>query len=40
MYPLQLSRGGGNPGAYDAQCAQFDSFVWNNKDMCFVIAAG
>ncbi len=34
------SWGGGDPGAYDAQCAQFDSFVWKNKEMCFVIAAG
>lgn len=34
------SWGGGDPGAYDAQCEQFDTFVWKNKDMCFVIAAG
>jgi hypothetical protein len=34
------SWGGGDPGAYDAQCTQFDTFVWKNKDMCFVIAAG
>jgi hypothetical protein len=34
------SWGGGDPGAYDDQCRQFDQFVWDNKDMCFVIAAG
>ncbi len=34
------SWGGGEPGDYDDQCRQFDEFVWNNKDMCFVIAAG
>lgn len=34
------SWGGGDPGEYDDQCAQFDDFVWQNKDMCFVIAAG
>jgi serine protease AprX len=34
------SWGGGEPGAYDAQCGQFDDFVWRHKDMCFVIAAG
>jgi subtilisin family serine protease len=34
------SWGGGDPGAYDDQCAQFDEFVWKHKDMCFVIAAG
>ena len=34
------SWGGGDPGAYDEQCRQFDDFVWRNKDFCFVIAAG
>jgi subtilisin family serine protease len=34
------SWGGGDPGAYDDQCRQFDQFVWDHKDMCFVIAAG
>ena len=34
------SWGGGDPGAYDDQCRQFDQFVWAHKDFCFVIAAG
>jgi serine protease AprX len=34
------SWGGGDPGAYDDQCKQFDQFVWDHKDFCFVIAAG
>jgi len=34
------SWGGGDPGAYDDQCGQFDKFVWSHKDFCFVIAAG
>ncbi len=34
------SWGGGDPGAYDDQCSQFDDFVWRHKDFCFVIAAG
>ncbi len=34
------SWGGGDPGAYDDQCTQFDQFVWDHKDFCFVIAAG
>ncbi len=34
------SWGGGDPGAYDDQCQQFDRFVWKHKDFCFVIAAG
>jgi hypothetical protein len=34
------SWGGGDPGAYDDQCRQFDDFVWKHKDFCFVIAAG
>ena len=34
------SWGGGDPGAYDDQCRQFDQFVWEHKDICFVIAAG
>lgn len=34
------SWGGGDPGAYDAQCEQFDQFVWTHKTFCFVIAAG
>jgi serine protease AprX len=34
------SWGGGDPGAYDDQCRQFDDFVWRRKDFCFVVAAG
>jgi serine protease AprX len=34
------SWGGGDPGAYDDQARQFDQFVWDHKDFCFVIAAG
>jgi hypothetical protein len=34
------SWGGGDPGAYDDQCRQFDEFVWTHKDFCFVVAAG
>jgi len=34
------SWGGGDPGAYHDQCRQFDQFVWDHKDFCFVIAAG
>ena len=34
------SWGGGDPGAYDDQCRQFDDFAWHRKDFCFVIAAG
>jgi subtilisin family serine protease len=34
------SWGGGTPRAYDEQCRQFDQFVWDNKDFCFVVAAG
>jgi serine protease AprX len=34
------SWGGGDPGAYVDQCRQFDQFVWDHKDFCFVIAAG
>ena len=34
------SWGGGDPGAYDDQCRQFDQFVWKHKDFCFVVAAG
>lgn len=34
------SWGGGDPGAYDDQCQQFDQFVWDHKDFCFVISAG
>jgi hypothetical protein len=34
------SWGGGDPGAYDDQCRQFDEFVWKHKDFCFVIAVG
>jgi subtilisin family serine protease len=34
------SWGGGDPGLYDDQCRQFDQFVWDHKDFCFVIAAG
>lgn len=34
------SWGGGDPGAYDAQCEQLDRFVWKNRDMCVLVAAG
>jgi hypothetical protein len=34
------SWGGGDPGSYDDQCRQFDRFVWDHKDFCFVVAAG
>jgi subtilisin family serine protease len=34
------SWGGGDPGEYDDQCRQFDQFVWDHKDFCFVVAAG
>lgn len=34
------SWGGGDPGAYDAQCEQVDAFVWRHKDFCVVVAAG
>ncbi len=34
------SWGGGEAGAYDDRCRQFDDFVWRHKDFCFVIAAG
>ena len=34
------SWGGGDPGAYDAQCDQLDRFVWQHKDMCVLVAAG
>ena len=34
------SWGGGDPGAYDAQCEQLDRFVWRRKDMCVLVAAG
>jgi len=34
------SWGGGDAGAYDDQCRQFDQFVWDHKDFCFVVAAG
>lgn len=34
------SWGGGDPGAYDRQCEQFDDFVWRHKDFCFIISAG
>lgn len=34
------SWGGGDPGAYDPQCRQFDQFVWDHADFCFVVAAG
>ncbi len=34
------SWGGGDAGAYDDQCSQFDRFVWTHKDFCFVISAG
>ena len=32
--------GGGEPGAYDDRCRQFDQFVWDHKDLCFLISAG
>jgi serine protease AprX len=34
------SWGGGDAGAYDANCEQVDAFVWQHKDFCFVVAAG
>ena len=34
------SWGGGDPGAYDAQCEQLDRFVWRHQDMCILVAAG
>jgi len=34
------SWGGGDPGAYDAQCERLDRFVWEHKDFCVVVAAG
>lgn len=34
------SWGGGKPGEYDAQCAQFDRYVWDHKDFCILVAAG
>jgi subtilisin family serine protease len=34
------SWGGGDAGAYDDQCRQFDDFAWRHKDFCFVVAAG
>jgi subtilisin family serine protease len=34
------SWGGGDAGAYDDQCRQFDEFAWKHKDLCFVISAG
>jgi subtilisin family serine protease len=34
------SWGGGDPGAYDAQCTQLDQFVCEHKDFCVVVAAG
>lgn len=34
------SWGGGDPGAYDAQCEQLDEFVWGHKDFCVLFANG
>lgn len=34
------SWGGGDPGAYDAQCEQLDRFVWEHKDFCVLFAVG
>lgn len=34
------SWGGGDPGAYDAQCDQLDRFVWKHRDLCVVCAVG
>lgn len=34
------SWGGGDPGAYDAQCEQIDEFVWGHKDFCILFANG
>jgi len=34
------SWGGGDPGAYDAQCEQLDRFVHGHRDFCVVVAAG
>jgi len=30
----------GELGSYDDKCRQFDQFVWEHKDFCFVICAG
>lgn len=34
------SWGGGDPGEYDGQCQQLDEFVWQNPDLCVLVAAG
>lgn len=34
------SWGGGQPGVYDERCRQLDTFVWNRKDFCVLVAAG
>jgi len=34
------SWGGGEPGAYDAQCEDLDRFVWDHKDFLVLVAAG
>jgi hypothetical protein len=34
------SWGGGQPGEYDAHCAQLDEFIWKNQDFCVLVAAG
>ncbi len=34
------SWGGGQPGAYDAQCRDLDRFVWDHKDFLVLVAAG
>jgi subtilisin family serine protease len=34
------SWGGGDAGAYDEQCRQFDEYVWKHRDFCFIVAAG
>jgi serine protease AprX len=34
------SWGGGDPGAYDAQCEQLDRFVWEHKTFTVLVAAG
>ncbi|HEX8251339.1 MAG TPA: S8 family serine peptidase, partial [Pyrinomonadaceae bacterium] len=34
------SWGGGDAGAYDTQCTDLDSFVWEHKDFLILVAAG
>ena len=34
------SWGGGDPGAYDDQCRQFDQFVWDHKTFASLLPPG